>query len=405
MHRLPLVSLVLGVLLGCASTPEPDWLQALRAREADPLPQQRIQSPDGFFRARVPAKLAMPIQPGEGTYGVSLDIGTTAPVDCFVYREGIDFAGSLSGLSEETFAAISQQLGEVELRKVDRVDAGVLGKSPFLALDWLYRIQTQEGPRVGEVKHLVASKGGRGLYCQHNEVGYAGSFRRIVAELLGSLEYREPNGPEPHFSAVSTLSVRGMRVGIEHTLLTRDGKDTRIDRRTSLLLPVTADALQVSDTFAVEFARPDGTLINQMHVESTNGELVSHLNLAPQPDGIWAVEGTFQGKPLSARIDAASRPSSWLGEALALRETLARSGAGAEITLARWMPEADPTRLIDETLSIGSPVDAERFAAKLAAADLEAELVVDRTGTVTAGSIDLGAASMSFERVYQGGAF
>jgi hypothetical protein len=407
MHRHVSVLLVcLIALSGCASFSEPGWLQELRAREAEPLPLQRIQSADHFFRTQVPAKLAGPVQAQEGAYAFSLDAGTVAPVDCWVYRDGIDFAASLSGLSESTFGAISQHLGEVQARAVDAVDAGVIEGSPFLAIDWIYRIQTPGGPQVGQVKHLVASKGGRGLYCQHNELGYAQTFRRVVGGILASLEYRKPGRPEPYFSEVSTLSIRGMRVGVEHTTLTRDGaRDTRIETRTSLLVPVTNDTLQGSDTFAIEFAHPDGALINQVHVESANGELVSHLELIPQAAGAWSVEGTFQGKPLSTRIQSSRAPVSWLGEALALRETLAQRGAGAELTTTRWVPDADPTRLLDGTLTVERQLGPEQFAAKLVTAGLEADLVVDRRGTIASGSMDMGAAAVDFERVYTGGAF
>ena len=121
---------------------------------------------------------------------------------------------------------------------------------------------------------------------------------------------------------------------------------------------------------------------------------------------LWTVEGTYQGKTLSAKIEPGDPPSSWLGEAYTLRRSLAAGAApGSQITLARWVPEADPTRLVEQTLSIGRQVDAERFAAKVAAAGLEADLVVDRKGTVAAGTIDMGVASVDFERVYTGGAF
>lgn len=398
--------LALTALAGCSSLSEPAWLQELRAREAEPLPPQRIQSADRFFRAKAPAKLAGQVEAQDGAYAFSLDVGTQAPIDCWVYRDGIDFAASLSQLSDSTFGAISQLLGEVQAKAVDAVDAGVIAGSPFLAIDWMYRVQTSDGPQLGQVKHLVASKGGRGLYCQHNELGYAQTFRRVVKEILTSLEYRKQARPEPYFSEVSTLSIRGMRVGLEHTTLTRNAtRNTRIETRTSLLVPVTNDTLQGSDTFAIEFAHPDGTLINQVHVESSNGELVSHLELVPQAGGAWSVEGTFQGKPLSTRIQSARPPTSWLGEALALRETLKQRGAGAELTTTRWVPDADPTRLLDGTLTVQRQLGPERFAAKLVTAGLEADLVVDRRGTIASGSMDMGVAAVDFERVYTGGTF
>jgi hypothetical protein len=393
------------LLTGCAGLAEPDWLVELRAREAEPLPLQTVASTDGFFTAEVPAPAGW-IESDETAYHVSFDAGTESPIDCWIYRDGIDFAGSLSRLSEETFGAISEHLGEVKRRQIEKVDAGALAASPYLAVDWLYLIEVGGERQIGQIKHLVASREGRGVYCQHNEVGYAATFRRVVGALLGSLEYGEPAERTPFYAAVSTMSVRGMRVGVEYTTLTRDGEiDTRVDRRTSVLLPVTGDTLQVSDTFAVEFARPDGTLINQVHVESSDGELVSNLELAPEEAGAWVVEGTFQGKKLQARIDSSKAPSSWLGESLALRSALAESPAGASVTSTRWVPEADPTRLLDGTVTVERRIDAEHFAAKVDAAGLEADVVVNRAGTVTSGSVDMGMASMHFEQVYAHGAF
>ena len=93
------------------------------------------------------------------------------------------------------------------------------------------------------------------------------------------------------------------------------------------------------------------------------------------------------------------------GEALVLREELARSPSGATITTTRWVPAADPTLLLDATLKIGRQVGPERFAAKLDAAGLEADLVVNRQGTVATGSVDMGVASLDFEQVYTRGTF
>jgi hypothetical protein len=169
-------------------------------------------------------------------------------------------------------------------------------------------------------------------------------------------------------------------------------------------MPVTGDTLQVSDSFGVEFARSDGSLINQVHVETANGELVSRLELNPTDDG-WEVEGTYQSKPVSARFRAASPPTSWLGEALALRETIAHDGVGGELRLARWVPQADPTRLVDETLKVGRRIEPDRFAARLAMAGLEADLVVGADGSVASGSVPMGFASLEIERVHVAGAF
>jgi hypothetical protein len=406
MTRLPHFCWLLVLAAGCASVPEPDWLTTLREREAEPLAKQSIASEDRFFQARVPARPRGEVLPVDGAYAVRLDMGSETPVDCWIYRDGLDFATSLSALSDSTFEAIGESFGDVDQRHVEAVDAGVLAGHPYLRVDWLYRVATAAGPQIGQVKHVVASKHGRGLYCQHNEVGYSESFRRVVEALLESLEYEGPSDATPYFTQVSTLAIRGMRVGLERTTLVLDeAGDTRVDTRTSLLMPVTSDTLQVSDTFGVEFARSDGSLINQVHVQTANGELVSQLELNPALDDLWIVEGTFQTKPVSTRFRPASQPTSWLGEALALRRAIEEIGVGSEITLARWVPQADPTRLVDETVSIESRMERGQFAARVAMGGLEADLVVEADGSVASGSIPMGVASLEVERVYVGGAF
>jgi hypothetical protein len=318
---------------GCASVPEADWLTTLRAREADPIALESLESDDGFFRAEIPARRVGEITNEGDAYGLRIDAGSETPIDCWVYRGGVDFASSLGALSESSFDAISEGLGPIEQRQIEGVDAGVLGESPFLSVSWLYRVSAEEGPQVGD-----------------------------------------------------------------------DG-DTRVDTATSYVVPGAADTLQVTDTFGVEFARVDGALINQLHVETSNGELVSQLELNPSPDGAWLVDGTFQSRPLSTQFHSTDHPSSWLGEALALRDTIAESGVGGKITVARWIPQADPTRLLDQKMSIERRVEPDQFGAHLATAGLEADLVVDPEGSVASSSVELGSGSLEIERVYVGGEF
>jgi hypothetical protein len=394
-------------LAGCASVSlEPEWLTQARGREVEPLPEQQIRSEDQFFRADVPARLTAPIDRQEDAYHARLDFGTEAAADCWVYREGLDTATALAAFSDATFEAISQTLGEVDYKRIEGVDAGAIGGSPFLSVDWLYRIGDGDSVQVGAVKHIAAQKGGQTVYCQHNELGYAETFRRLVRALVESLETAGSAAPEPYFTQISTLTIRDMRIGVEHASLTRDGAgDTRVDVRTSLLIPVNGDTLRTTDTFALEFAEPNGDLINQVHVETSDGELVSHLKLDPGIEGLWHVQGTFQTKPISAEIRPGDAPSSWLGEALTLRRTLAQHGVGSEVTLLRWVPQADPIRLLDEKLSIERSLRKNRYGAKLELAGLEAELVVDEKGSVAEGSMDMGFGSLDIERIYQSGAF
>jgi hypothetical protein len=401
MQRSILWGMLCAAVIGCASTSEePAWLAEARAREAAPQKEREV-AVKGAFRARVAAELlAAPRRDGE-TYLFSLGIGSEAPIDCWVHDEELDLASSLVAFSNSTFGAISEQFGEVELRRIEGVDAGALAGGAFLSVDWLYRIGGDGEARVGQIKHLAVTKNGHTLYCQHNELGYEQTFRRIVEGLVRSIAYAKGLARKPYYEEISVLAVRDMRVGVQHVSLARDEEgDTRIDLRSYTLFPVDAETFQTSDTFGVEFVRRDGTLINQGHVESVNGELATQLRLDPEAKGLWKVHGTFQQKPIEARIDASQPLGSWLGEVLAVRREIARKGVGGEVVMARWMPDADPTRILEERIAILEQVAGDRFRTAFEFAGIEAEVLADRSGSAASGSIDMGHIEMRFERIF-----
>lgn len=403
MRCFILWGLLCAAALGCAATPpeqaEPPWLAEARARESAPLPQSPLAA-KGAFRAKVPAKIvAAPRRDGE-TYLFALGIGSEAPIECWVHDQDLDLASSLVAFSDATFTSISEQFGEVELRRIEGVDAGALAGGAFLSVDWLYRIEKDGEGLIGQVKHLAVSKHGRTVYCQHNELGYEKTFRRVVEGLVRDLVFTGAPAGKPYYEEISVFSVRDMRVGVQHVALARDAEgDTRIDLRSFTLVPVDAETFQASDTYGVEFVRPDGTLINQTHVESVNGEIATHLDLVPDPEGGWTVSGTFQTKPIEAHIDAAKPLGSWLGEVLSVRREIKAKGVGGEVVLTRWMPEADPTRFLEERIAIRERVEGDRFRAELQLAGIEAEVLADRSGSAASGSVDLGHVEMRFERI------
>lgn len=392
-----------GVLAACATAPleEPPWMKEARAREAAPQKERAI-SAKGAFHGKAAAKIQMaPRRDGE-TWVFALDIGTEAPIECWAHDADLDLAASLVGFSESTFGAISKHFGEVGLRRIEGVDAGALAGAPFLAVDWLYRVGDGAEARIGQVKHLALSKHGHTLYCQHNELGYEVTFRRVVEGLARSLTY-EKVPARPYYEEISVFSVHDMRVGVQHVALARDKDgDTRIDLRSYTLIPVDESTFQASDGYDVEFVRPDGSLINQAHVESVNGELATNLNLDPTDEG-WKVHGIFQTKPIEVQLDAAQPLGSWLGEVLTVRREIARKGVGGEVVLARWIPDADPTRALDERISILEKLAGDRFRTLLRVAEIEAEVVADRSGSAASGAVDLGHIQMRFERVFAHG--
>jgi hypothetical protein len=409
--RRTIVWLLLGCgALGCASAvtlpdpaKEPDWLVEARARESVSMPETRVTA-KGAFRTRVPATVVVPPRRDGESYQMSLGVGGDAPIDCWVHDGDLDLASSLSHFSGATFDAISQRLGKVEQRQIERVDAGVMAGGPYLAVDWLYRIGSGREARIGQVKHIALSKNGHAVYCHHNEVGYHATFRKVVETLARELAFGGEQPARPYYEEISVFAIQGRNVGVQHVALARDEQgDTRTDVRAFMLVPVDATTFQASDTYGVEFVRPDGTLINTVHVETTNGELSSHLELDPSADGSWQVTGTFQKKEISARIEGGEPVGSWLGDVLSVRRAIRAGRIGGEVVLVRWIPEADPTRLIEEKIAIREKVGKDRFKTEMSVAGLQAEVIADASGFSRSGSVDLGHIEMRFERIFANG--
>ena len=403
-RALPALALALAACAAPATPQEPPlpgWFEAARAREAEPPTSQALASEDGAFRAVVPARLAAPIAADEQGFRFALDAGAGSPIECLVTRaDELDPAGSLVSFSRESFEALAAQAGKISIHRIDAVDAGAFGASPYLGVTWLYRAKSEDGARVGEVKHLIATRSGRSVYCRHHELGYEATFRRVVAALVESLEPRD-RPAAPSFSQISTRQVRGMRVGFEHTALVREpGGELRVETHASTLLPV-GRTLEANDSLGIERARPDGSLIQQLYVESNDGALVTNLKLDPAGGGAWRVSGTFQGRPLEQGI-ARAHPTSFVGETLAAR-MVASSPVGAAVKLQRWVPAADPTQILEQTLTLDRRVDGEGFAARLEVAGTLADLVFDPSGLVTSGAVDAGPERVRVERVFSRG--
>lgn len=404
-NRFALALLTL-CLAGTAAADEPDWLLQARAREGDLRPPKKVRSSDGFFQAEIPAKLAGKIVPDEGTYLVRMDIKTSAPVECLVMRQSQDLASFLVAASKRTYEMIGSARGKVAAKAIERVDAGAIGSSPFLALDWVHRIEAEGQPAaVGTLKQLAATKDGHTIYCAYDEVGYVKTFRRLAEALIGSVAFADAPAARPYRSEISTLTLQGMRVAVEEVTFTRDDDgDTQVQHTSAMLVPVDAETLSASDEVMIQWVRPDGSLINAWQVESENGEVDTQLKLEPGDDGSWAVSGTFKSKPLTAKIPS-GKPSTMLGDVMLLRAKLAEPDpVGGMLEVQSWMPGVDPSKLLAQQLEILRALGGDRFAAKLAMGGMVADLVVGRDGSAVSGTLTIGPMKLEIERVFADGA-
>lgn len=219
-RSLPL-ALACALVVLDAQADEPQWLKDATAREGRNLKESSIRSTDGFFTARVPGKVTADIVGKDGGYLVMIDIGAQAPATCEVIVDGFDLASMLRSTAEVTLKEFESAQGKIEQKALERTDAGVIGSSPYIATDWLYRVNDGKGPKLGKLKQLALLKGGHGLYCAHSDLGYTKTFLDVATALASSLKFGKP-APEPYYSEISTAAIAGSKMGIEWARMERD---------------------------------------------------------------------------------------------------------------------------------------------------------------------------------------
>ncbi len=380
---------------------DPNWFDKLLAREAEALEERPLASEDGVFKTRVAAEIEAQPQLVDTDYYVQLNLGTVAPVECWVYPEGHDMAASHRAFSAVLFESIADTQGTVEMKAIQRIDAGAFGAHPYLALDWLYRVQSPRGPLAGQLKLLAAYKGGASVHCFHNEAGYGKSFERVVRGLVERLEVQSA-AAEPYYELILQASLRELKLGVARTKFTRqENGNTRISEELSALLPISRHALASHDTYNIQIASPDGRLLTEVDIESKNGEVTTHLTLESTGDNTWKVSGTYDSKDFTASPEPREILSS-LGEKLLLREFLAEAGAGDEKVFWDWSSDADPAAFNETRVRVEGRT-ADGVAVHLDLGPNQLEAILDADAAIKSATLKMEEIEMGLERVYAGG--
>lgn len=400
-NRMMLIAITSFATATAAATEEPPWLREARAREAAPMAANTIESKDGRFSARVPARSRGKIIEQQGSYSIELDVGDRdAAVYCEVYPEGVDLAETLRLTSETSFKLLSEQQGRIGARELERSDAGWNGAAAYLQAEWIYLVEAGTDKRLGALKQIVFDLDGGSLYCSHNNLGYRQTFERAAHELARTLSWSEAP-PAPRYRDVLVMKLGDRTAGVARLVVARDADgDDRVVTSLSMLLPVAAGEVRSHDEVQVEFVAADGELINAVQVASQNGVLDAELRLDPHQDGGWLVSGTYKGKPIEAKIDGTTQPSSTLRQ-YALVGGLLQSpdAAGRSVEFLLWSDNA-PTTLTATTVTAVSPREGGLWAVKFSMSGLEYEAIADaRNGAMVSATMPLGALTMHLERV------
>ena len=372
-------------------------------READPIGPRPLLAPDGSFRALVAADIVSPptLNKEANYFYTQLGIGSSVPIECYFYLEEQDLAANMMVNSNLMFDLLAKRSDAILGREVEKVDAGAVDGSPYLALSWLYRGRNGSETVIGQFKQRLGSRGAGSVYCGHNEAGYERSFARAFDSILASLQWATPSAI-PFYAEVIVTEIQGKTFGVARSTLTWDAEgDVRSQESLSMLLPVDAQTLSATDSYSIDFSTPEGLLINQVEIETQQGEITKNLQFDPAEEGSWKVSGIFQGKELSAHIEAQELLSGY-GQSLAMLKFLNDPEAKGPLSFPSWIPDADPTTILPVEMDFGERTD-EGISAKINMASIVMDAMMDRQGSILSADIELGAITMTLRRIHAEG--
>lgn len=384
----------------------PKWLTEAHARESKSQTPTDLASKDGWFKARLPGKVVGAIERIEDAYSLELDIGADSNAFCEVFPEGIDLANSLRATLDTSLESIKAAQGKLAARALESLDAGSYGSVPYISLSWLYRVAGPEGPQVGALKQVVMVKGDTAIYCAHNELGFKRTFASLAQAFAESLETQVP-APRPHYQEISVASMSGSEVGITLSRLEHDADGvTRALQLTALFVATDDGKIQAHDSRHTNWIRADGTLVNSVSHEFTNGEVSESLELKRAGDGGWTVQGEVQGKPVKSSLPKGSEPGNWIAQAHRLRALMAEANpVGREYSMDIWISE-NPEKLTVVKTKILARRDDAHFTAQGKIGAIAANFVLEKaSGMATSADARVGPITMKLERIYVSGSF
>jgi hypothetical protein len=362
----------------------------LLARELPELPLAMIASADGKVTGTVEAQGAPGFSKQDDDDVIAIPLGTREPLGCRLIRQRVDAGRSL-------WLTAQALLKQFEVKAIEVTDVVVAGGSPLVFLELVYAPHGADS--IGLLKAAVLVHDGHSLLCQHDELGYRESFRRIVRGLSSSL--REAGRPASRYVAIAVSTLNGRKVGFsERVVRDREGGGLVIDSIEAVLLAAGPNKLLAEDRRVVEVAAADGVLDEQHFVQTKNGQVVSQVDLTRKEKFHYAYSGAQGGKSIEGRFDTPSGiPSILLVARLLATEVL--SGHAKALAVPQYRAAAHPEGPV--TLTFRKSAVGKRAVESDEPGGSKATLLLDEAGLVEKLTMPAGKLTLAVERVYTHG--
>ena len=325
----------------------PEWFQNALTREVTVNASNKINIPELNVADDVLGNFQLAEQ-DEGFWYFVSEIEGTAPVECYLYTDFDGAANSLSYVIDHELEYIGKTYEQnVTDRSNFGLDIGVIGSTPYIALDTLYNVEVENEKRAGIVKAIAAQTNRSLQVCIQNEIGFKDTFYSLAESFIKAIAKGEDS--DAFYEPVYKLSMNGNPVGFarERYSIDADG-DILVRRSQSIAIPVDKTSISRTDISATEWSFADGSLINANTYTIVNGEVQSDLSISLADNG-WIVEGQLQGKEVKETLAHDKWILSGYGSILETQSLLEseNSSEGYEM----WIDHVNPGAVTNVTLN------------------------------------------------------
>lgn len=402
------VMAVVVLLVGCGKPPgaagpegrsgesaagKPDF-DAMGAREATGLAEQRVTGPGGRFTGKALA-LATPKvsrEDNDKATMVEIPIGSGEPMRCEVFDEEIDAGGTMGNV-------LANAGTKVQIQRVAPWAIEVVDEAPVTFVHALYTVATPKGKALGELKLAIHAAAGHPVFCSHDELGYEKTFIDGVKAFSGSLEHSGKAPPKASFVEVAIAKLKGTPVGFTKTALFVDGGDRRYADTTMIIMPVSASELRVEDDYSVQHVDAEERLASGLWVNASGGQVDLNITVKRTKGASYHYAGQVQGKKIDGTFSTKDGKG-LASELFSVRELERRSKGKAPYSfeVAYYRPGTDPTRPITERYSREGSDAPETVHAKVGSTMIHGTL--DELGLMKTAEFPIGGMSLTFERAF-----
>lgn len=390
---------VWALALGCAG---PGAVHPMLREAADFGEPAPVTDAGGSFTAQLSIPFSQETDE-DGTHAIRIPLEGSVEAYCFVWTHESELGATVVRTGDVVLESVRDEggftLGE---RQIAELRSGEIEGVPYQSMKTVAMLGFEDQPAVALMKAAAANKQGRGIACNHWDAGYSATFDRIFEELVRSFEVTAPP-PAPFYEEIAVVRIAELDVGVISTRMRRDAEgDVETTTESSLLIPRSASEVGSSYSRTIEWSTPNGWLINAFAFETAPADETLKLALRWYEEGGWHVAGSFQGKAIDTGIGYREPLGGALAEALILKNELAPRGERDEVSMMRWLPDANPVELVEATIRLD---EADPDFAIVSVGGIELRVSLDEAGTVESARMKVAGNEMRIERIFQRGAY